>query len=100
MTMSALRDECLSRGLDANSFYQYLTYSPIVCRLAREVYCLVGAEIPPGTIGGNIEDNSTRSSSYWASAWTEDGRVWISYRLNTANLRSGQFTLPAKYLRE
>ncbi len=94
MTMSALRDECLSRGLNANSFYQYLTYSPIVCRLAREVYCLVGAEIPPGTIEG-ISKITPRGPVLIGHSWTEDGRVWISYRLNTANLRSGQFTLPA-----
>jgi hypothetical protein len=30
--------------LSNNLFYQYLTYSPIICRLAREVYALVGAE--------------------------------------------------------
>ena len=30
------RQKCIARGMNANTFYQYISYSPIVCRLARK----------------------------------------------------------------
>ena len=94
MNLSALRDECLQRGMNANSFYQYITYSPIICRLLREVYALVGADAPPGTIEA-IPQTSAKASVLIGYGWTDDGRIWISYRLNTSNIRNGVFTLPS-----
>jgi hypothetical protein len=93
MSLNALRDECLRRGMNTNSFYQYVTYSPVICRLAREVYSLVGAEIPPGLVE-EISRPSVRGQVLVGNGWTEDGRIWISYRLNTSNLRTGAFALP------
>ena len=93
MRLSVLREECVHRGMNKNSFYQYVTYSPIVCRLAREVYSLVGAEVQPGIIEEAVNRN-VRKAVIEGSGWTNDGRVWISYRLNLANLRSGVFSIP------
>ena len=94
MALGDLRDECLRRGMNANSFLQYITYSPIICRLAREVYALVGAEVPPGTVEA-IPASSTKAPVLVGHGWTGDGQIWISYRLNAINLRSGVFTLPS-----
>jgi hypothetical protein len=94
MSLNALRDECLQRGMNANSFYQYITYSPIICRLVREVYALVGADVPPGTVE-EIPQLSAKAPVLVDHGWTDDGRIWISYRLNTSNVRNGLFTLPA-----
>ena len=94
MSLSALREQCVRRGMNANSFYQYITYSPIICRLVREVYALVGAEVPPGTVE-EITQSTVRGPVLVDHGWTDDGRVWISYRLNASNLRSGVFSLPA-----
>jgi hypothetical protein len=91
--LTALRDECLQRGMNANSFYQYITYSPIICRLAPEVYALVGAEIRPGSVE-DISQPTVRGPVLIGHGWTEDGRIWISYMLNVSNLRSGVFSLP------
>ena len=94
MSLNALRDECLQRGMNANSFYQYITYSPIICRLVREVYALVGADVPPGTVE-EIPQSSAKAPVLIGHGWTDDGRIWISYRLNASNVRNGLFTLPA-----
>jgi hypothetical protein len=94
MSLNALRDECLQRGMNANSFYQYITYSPIICRLVREVYALVGAEVPPGMVE-DISQSTVRGSVMVDHGWTDDGRVWICYRLNASNLRTGVFSLPS-----
>ena len=94
MSLNALRDECLQRGMNANSFYQYITYSPIICRLVREVYSLVGADVPPGTVE-EIPQSSAKVVVLISHGWTDDGRIWISYRLNASNVRNGIFTLPS-----
>jgi hypothetical protein len=46
MRSDRLRDECLGKGMNENTFYQYLQYSPTVRELAPEVYSLVGANVP------------------------------------------------------
>ena len=76
MSLNALRDECLQRGMNANSFYQYITYSPIICRLVREVYALVGAEVPPGMVE-EISQSTVRGSVMVGNGWTDDGRIWV-----------------------
>jgi hypothetical protein len=94
MNLSALREECLQRGMNANSFYQYITYSPIICRLVREIYALVGADVPPGTVE-TISQPAVKAPVLMGHGWTDDGRIWISYRLNASNVRNGVFTLPS-----
>ena len=96
MNLGALRDECLQSGMNANSFYQYITYSPIICRLVREVYALVGADAPPGTVEA-IPQSSAKAPVLIGHGWTDDGRIWISYRLNASNIRNGVFTLPSTF---
>jgi hypothetical protein len=94
MSLNALREECLRRGMNAHSFYQYITYSPIICRLVREVYTLVGADVPPGIVE-HISERSVRVPVVIGHGWTDDGRIWVSYRLNASNVRSGVFSLPS-----
>ena len=96
INLNTFRDECLQRGMNANSFYQYITYSPIICRLAREVYSLVGAEVPPGIVE-ELSQPAGRGSILVGHGWTDDGRIWISYRLNASNVRSGAFSLPTSF---
>ena len=81
--------------MKVNTFYQYITYSPIICRLVREIYALVGADIPPGS----IEDipQTAKTPVLMDHGWTDDGRIWVSYQLNTSNVRNGVFTLPAAF---
>jgi hypothetical protein len=94
MSLNALREECLQRGMNANSFYRYIAYSPIICRLVREVYALVGADVPPGTVE-EIPQSFAKAPVLIGHGWTDDGRIWISYRLNASNVRNGMFTLPS-----
>jgi hypothetical protein len=79
--------------MNANSFYQYITYSPIICRLVRRAYALVGADISPGSVE-EVSQSSARTSVLVGHGWTDDGQIWLSYRLNASNLRSGVFSLP------
>jgi hypothetical protein len=42
MHANDFRDACIERGMNRNTFYQYLTYSPILRRLKSDRYSLVG----------------------------------------------------------
>jgi hypothetical protein len=42
-----------------------------------------------------VSQSTVRGPVLVDHGWTDDGRVWISYRLNASNLRSGVFSLPA-----
>ena len=48
MHSDQLRDECLRQGMNKHTFYQYLTYSPIISAYASNVYSLVGANVLAG----------------------------------------------------
>jgi hypothetical protein len=54
---------------------------------------LVGAEVPPGIVE-EISQPIVRGSVLVGHGWTDDGQIWISYRLNASNLHSGVFSLP------
>ena len=95
MHISAIRNECLRRGMNANSFYVYLGNSPIVCRLAPQMYALVGALILPGTIENLQLQKTSRAPVRLDNGWLSDGRLWLSYRLNVSNIRAGAFSMPS-----
>ena len=94
MRLNALREKSLQRSMNIHSFYQNLAYSPIIYRVASEVYALRGAEIPSGLIEERSRPD-VRETVLLEHGWCDDGRVWISYRLNISNMRSGVFSLPA-----
>jgi hypothetical protein len=96
MHLARFREACVRRGMNENTFYQYAMYSPIVARLAREVYALVGANVSPGAV-----DDARRACGprpvIVNDGWSKDGRLWIIYRLTSASIRTGVFTIPAAY---
>jgi hypothetical protein len=94
--LTRFREACVSRGMNENTFYQYVTYSPIVARLAREVYALVGADVSPGAVDDAHRVCEPRPVIV-DDGWSKDGRLWIIYRLTSANIRTGVFTIPAAY---
>jgi hypothetical protein len=88
-----LQAECVQRGMNENTFFQYLTYSPIIYRTDREVYSIIGAEVAPGVVE-DLRRRTRQSPVVIDTGWTSDGRPWIEYRLNAANIRSGVLSIP------
>jgi DNA-directed RNA polymerase alpha subunit len=85
--------ECAKRGMNENTFFQYLTYSPIIYRVDREVYAIIGADVAPGVVD-DLRRKPANSPVIVDNGWTPDGRAWVAYRLNSANIRTGAFSIP------
>jgi len=95
MHISKLRDECMRRGMNANTFSVYLGNSPIVTRLAPETYAIIGAAVSPGEVEDLQLNKVARAPVIRDHGWIGDGRLWLSYRLTVSNIRAGVFPVPA-----
>jgi len=96
MSSFNLERECLKRGLNNHTFFQYISYSPIMLRLARAVYSLTGAPISPGTVEA-LTPPRVQTKTREDHGWTADGKPWVTYRLNRGNIRSGVFSIPTAF---
>ena len=90
--------ECLARGMVRATFYVYLDYSPIIARYARGVYGLRGASIPPGLIE-SIKPKIMRGEVLKDYGWTQEGEIWIGYKLSESTILNGVCTMPAALAR-
>lgn len=83
-----LRDLCLAEGMNPITFGIYLSASPILARLARGIYSLVGANVPPGLVEDvAAEMASSRKGVEWG--WTTRGTLWCAIPRIGANIGSG-----------
>lgn len=81
------------RGVNDNSFYVYLSYSPIVAKISPGIYGLVGAKIPLGTIEQlSVERKNDARSEH---GWDKQGRLWFATRLSRLTIKMGMFYLPS-----
>lgn len=82
------------RGLNRNSFYSYLGYSPVLERYAPGVWGLRGAPATAAKVDVLIPPR-IRRKVLQDHGWTPEGRLWIAYRLSPAAARSGVLGVPA-----
>ena len=89
-----LERECVAAGMNRNSFYQYLSYSPILERVGNGVYALRGAQIPPGLVD-ELRKRSERKGTVLIDYGWRDGEIWVAYRLSTSMIRNGVYSIPS-----
>ncbi|EKE05272.1 MAG: RNA polymerase sigma factor [uncultured bacterium] len=93
---------CLNFGIARNSFYQYLSYSPILNRYISGVYGLRGADIPPG-LAESIAPTKRKVFSKTDYGWTNGGDIWVIRQLSISTIHDGRFSIPtalSQYLPE
>ena len=90
-----LRDACVTAGVNRHSFYVYLSYSPVITRLAASVWGLRGAEVDPTRVSRLLEDAPNRKSSLVDHGWTPDGAVWVGYEVSRGVMDGGVITIPS-----
>jgi hypothetical protein len=89
MTGSELRRECIARGMNRHTFGVYLTYSPIVRRVALGVYALRGTELDPALIeAARDRVAKTGPKSLQDFGWTGDKALWLGYLVTESVERS------------
>jgi len=90
-----LEDECLKRGVNRHSFWVYLTYSPVLERVAPSVYALRGADIDPAEVAHLAGRTMPTEPALQDNGWTKDGAIWLGYRVKRNMLSSGVVSVPA-----
>ena len=93
-----LERKCLELGINQNTFYQYLSYSPILTKFTDGVYGLRGAKVDPGLIS-SLKSTSTRQKRLIDFGWTSDRMIWIGLKISENMILTGVFTIPARMKR-
>jgi len=89
-----LEEICIEKyGLNPTSFYIYLSFSPLITRLSRGIYCLVGSAVNPGQIEA-IERQRRSESKTPEYGWTSDGKLWCAFLLSRVTIHSGGMRVP------
>jgi hypothetical protein len=90
----ALQVKAMDIGMGIPSFWRCLQFSPTISRYAQGVYGLTGAKVTPSMIESLIKRRPV-GRVIQEHGWTDDGRIWIVYRVSSASLDSGVIGVPA-----
>lgn len=85
---------CIAAGMNATTAGIYMSISPIVTRLVRGVYALVGSKVEPG-IAEEIAAEVARLRRRADSGWTSRSTLWCAVQINRNTLTSGATNLPS-----
>lgn len=84
------------RGLKRNSFYVYLSYSPIITRYAVGVFGLRGAAVTAAEVEALVPPRA-RNRVLLDHGWTENGRLWAAFRMSPNSESTGILGTPAAF---
>jgi hypothetical protein len=83
---------CMAAGMNPITFGIYVSSSPIVARLARGIYSLVGANVPPGAVEDLERELATsRKPAEWG--WSPRGTLWYALRITGTVLAAGSVAI-------
>jgi hypothetical protein len=89
-----LEKKCLEKGMKWPTFNVWVHSSPIVAKIAPEVYCIRGTEIPPGLVESvcGRKRPMKRTIDY---GWKEETQIWLGIKVNKTVANTGVFSAPA-----
>jgi hypothetical protein len=98
MERGAMEDLCVADGMNRFSFHAFVSWSPVIAQYGHSVYGLLGTKVAPR----QVEDLLVRRRASRLNhrvlddhGLTDDGRVWLSYRLSKAASTYAVITVPA-----
>jgi hypothetical protein len=92
--MEDLQKLALGAGVSRPSFWRCLQFCPTISRYGPCVYGLTGATIQPGTIE-SMAGVRRPAQVIQDHGWTDDGNIWIAYRISQGAIESGVIGVPA-----
>ena len=98
MERGELEDLCASAGMNRFSFHAFVACSTVIKHFGHSVYGLIGTDAPNGAIESLIvRRKAGRSLTRVLDSHgrTEDGRIWLTYRLSKAASTYAVITIPA-----
>lgn len=93
----AFEEYCIREGMNRFSFNAIIMCSPVIAQYGRSVYGLIGAKVDRKAVEtlaarkpGNLPSKVLRGFGR-----TEDGQVYLAYRLSKAAISGGVITVPS-----
>ncbi len=98
MERGALEDLCVAGGMNRFSFHAFISWSPVIAQYGHSLYGLLGADVSPQQLEElRAERRAQRLNRRVLDrhGWTDEGQVWLSYRLSKAASTYAVITVPA-----
>jgi len=98
MERGAMEDFCVRAGMNRFSFHAFVSWSPVIAQFGHSVYGLLGSKVSKRTVRNLIEKHRARRTDRRvldSHGRTDDGKVWLSYRLSKAASTYAVITIPA-----
>jgi hypothetical protein len=93
-------EECLERGVNANTIWIVATYSPVIERIGPGLWTLTGSQLDPAAVesvraAAALRPREKRVEDF---GWNEDGTLWVAIRVPGA-IAPKVFGLPSAVVR-
>jgi hypothetical protein len=77
---ASVATECIRRSMNVNTFSIYLSYSPVVVHLGKDVWSLRGVRVDPAAVEAVREANALREKEKRVldHGWTPEGQLWLA----------------------
>ena len=98
MERSTMEELCVAGGMNRFSFHAFVSWSPVIAQYGHSVYGLLGAKVSQRDIDKLAATRRAKRLSHRVlddHGWTEDGKVWLAYRLSRAASTYAVITVPA-----
>ena len=98
MERGAMEDLCVAEGMNRFSFHAFISWSPVIVQYGHSIYGLLGAEVSSQRVKKMLVERRANHVNHRVldrHGQTEDGRVWLSYRLSKAASTYAVITVPA-----
>ena len=94
-TREQLEEYCLDNlGMNTNSFYVCLSYSPLVVKLATGIFSLVGHDVAPGAVD-QVKAELKHRQFEASFGWSKVGTLWWHFQLDRPTLHAGAHAVPS-----
>jgi hypothetical protein len=98
MERGAMEDLCVGGGMNRFSFHAFVSWSPVIAQFGHSIYGLLGADVSAEAVKELLAKRRAGRSNHRVldqHGLTDDGRVWLSYRLSKAASTYAVITIPA-----
>lgn len=98
MERGAMEDLCVAEGMNRFSFHAFVSWSPVIAQYGHSVYGLLGTDVAPQQVEELLAQRRRSRLNHRVlddHGWTEDGKVWLGYRLSKAASTYAVITVPA-----
>jgi hypothetical protein len=98
MDRGTMEDLCVAAGMNRFSFHAFVSWSPVIEQFAHSLYGLLGAQVSEEQVDKMLQHlraNRATQRVLGDHGVSEDGNIWLKYRLSKAASTYAVITIPA-----